>query len=170
MALLNNLFTKGTGTINRNPSLRKLNGLTLYFPDFDFKLENRRELVQFVKSTSFVIDSFCVDGNKIYKNYDLNVIFPIKEKKHIGYLSILFTLYMTSSKFYMLAQHYKRYVLPLLLVFISEIVLVLYLITNIVSSRETFDIWTQMILLALPLFFFLLIIVPIGHREREPLP
>ena len=38
MALLNNLFTKGTGTINRNPSLRKLNGLTLYFPDFDFKL------------------------------------------------------------------------------------------------------------------------------------
>ena len=89
MALLNNLFTKGTGTINRNPSLRKLNGLTLYFPDFDFKLENRRELVQFVKSTSFVIDSFCVDGNKIYKNYDLNVIFPIKEKKHIGYLSIL---------------------------------------------------------------------------------
>ena len=35
MALLNNLFTKGTGTINRNPSLRKLNGLTLYFPDFD---------------------------------------------------------------------------------------------------------------------------------------
>lgn len=58
MALLNNLFTKGTGTINRNPSLRKLNGLTLYFPDFDFKLENRRELVQFVKSTSFVIDSF----------------------------------------------------------------------------------------------------------------
>ena len=67
---------------------------------------------------------------------------------------------MTSSKFYMLAQHYKRYVLPLLLVFISEIVLVLYLITNIVSSRETFDIWTQMILLALPLFFFLLIIVP----------
>lgn len=58
----------------------------------------------------------------------------------------------------------------LLLVFISEIVLVLYLITNIVSSRETFDIWTQMILLALPLFFFLLIIVPIGHREREPLP
>lgn len=276
MALLNNLFTKGTGTINRNPSLRKLNGLTLYFPDFDFKLENRRELVQFVKSTSFVIDSFCVDSNKIYKNYDLNVIFPIKEKKHIGYLSILLkyqlvdrlcfvdydemgvpvttcenrenkqepvlkmvmyeeecevslldnlfnslfyllnpfpqgkqltscsddlaqlantefsnpmliyfvlgdiflllilliliTLYMTSSKFYMLAQHYKRYVLPLLLVFISEIVLVLYLITNIVSSRETFDIWTQMILLALPLFFFLLIIVPIGHREREPLP
>ena len=77
---------------------------------------------------------------------------------------------MTSSKFYMLAQHYKRYVLPLLLVFISEIVLVLYLITNIVSSLETFDIWTQMILLALPLFFFLLIIVPIGHREREPLP
>ena len=89
MALLNNLFTKGTGTINRNPSLRKLNGLTLYFPDFDFKLENRRELVQFVKSTSFVIDSFCVEGNKIYRNYDLNVIFPIKEKKHIGYLSIL---------------------------------------------------------------------------------
>ena len=276
MALLNNLFTKGTGTINRNPSLRKLNGLTLYFPDFDFKLENRRELVQFVKSTSFVIDSFCVMGNKIYRNYDLNVIFPIKEKKHIGYLSILLkyqlvdrlcfvdydemgvpvttcenrenkqepvlkmvmyeeecevslldnlfnslfyllnpfpqgeqltscsddlaqlantefsnpmliyfvlgdiflflilliliNLYMTSSKFYMLAQHYKRYVLPLLLVFISEIVLVLYLITNIVSSRETFDIWTQMILLALPLFFFLLIIVPIGHREREPLP
>lgn len=36
MALLNNLFTKDTGTINRNPSLRKLNGLTLYFPDFDF--------------------------------------------------------------------------------------------------------------------------------------
>ena len=85
-------------------------------------------------------------------------------------LLILINLYMTSSKFYMLAQHYKRYVLPLLLVFISEIVLVLYLITNIVSSRETFDIWTQMILLALPLFFFLLIIVPIGHREREPLP
>ena len=28
-------------------------------------------------------------GNKIYRNYDLNVIFPIKEKKHIGYLSIL---------------------------------------------------------------------------------
>ena len=77
-------------------------------------------------------------------------------------LLILINLYMTSSKFYMLAQHYKRYVLPLLLVFISEIVLVLYLITNIVSSRETFDIWTQMILLALPLFFFLLIIVPLS--------
>lgn len=28
-------------------------------------------------------------GNKIHRNYDLNVIFPIKEKKHIGYLSIL---------------------------------------------------------------------------------
>lgn len=41
-------------------------------------------------------------------------------------LLILINLYMTSSKFYMLAQHYKRYVLPLLLVFISEIVLVLY--------------------------------------------
>ena len=70
-------------------------------------------------------------------------------------LLILITLYMTSSKFYMLAQHYKRYVLPLLLVFISEIVLVLYLITNIVSSRETFDIWTQMILLFFTLLFSL---------------
>lgn len=276
MTLINNLFTHETGSINRDPSLRKFSGLTYYFPDFDFKLKNRRDLVQFVKSTSFVIDSFCVENNKLYKNYDLSVIFPIQAKKHLGFLSILLkyklvdricfvnyddmgvpvascdnpenkqeptlnmvmyenecdvslidnlfnslfyllnpfpkgeqitscsdnldelantefsnpmlvyfvlgdialvivllaliTLYLTSCKFYMLAQHFKRYILPVLLVFISEILLILYLITNIVSTRETYDLWTQMILLALPLLFFLLIIVPIGHREREPLP
>lgn len=276
LALITGLLEKDNGLLIRDPSLRKANGLNLYFPDYDFRLGHRRDLVQFVKSISFVIDSFCVEGNKIYTDYDLTVTFPIPAKKHIGFLSILLKYklvdricfinydamgvpvsscvdpqnpngpvlnrviyegeydsslmdnlfnslfyllnpfpfneeasvcsdnlekltqseyadpmliyfivafmallilligliiaYLSNSKFYIFVQHKQRYIVPVLLTLISEILLVLYLITNIVSSRETYDIWTQLFILALPFFFFILAASPFRHHEKEPLP
>lgn len=276
LALITGLLEKDNGLLTRDPSLRKAGGLNLYFPDYDFKLGQRRNLVQFVKSISFVIDSFCVEGNHIYKDYDLTMTFPIPAKQHIGFLSILLKyklvdricfvnydalgvpvnsclnpdnpnstplnmiiyegeygsslvdnlfnslfyllnpfpvntevpecsdnlesltqtefvnpmliyflaafmalvflliglliLYLTNSQFYMFARHRQRYIVPVLLTLISEILLILYLITNIVSSRETFDTWAQLFILALPFFFFILAASPFRHYEKEPLP
>lgn len=272
--LIEGLFGMETGLMNREPSLRRANGLNLYFADYDFT--NKREMVQFTKSVSFVIDSFCVDQKKIYGDYDLTVTFPIEAKEHIGYLSILLkyklvdricfmefdelglpieyvpnpdnpegaelkmviyedeyesplltnlwnslcylldpfpfgdevttcsnditelvrtqfaapvliyliiacfflvlllitlvVLYFTYSKFYIFAQHQQRYIVPVLLTLVSEIILVLYLITNVVSTRETYNIWTQLFILAIPFVFFILAAKPFMYREREPLP
>lgn len=272
--LIEGLFGMETGLMNRDPSLRKANGVNLYFPDYDFN--NKREMVQFTKSISFVIDSFCVDQKKIYGDYDLTVTFPIEAKEHIGYLSILLkyklvdricfmefdelglpieyvpdpdnpegaelkmviyedeyesplltnlwnsllyllnpfpfgdevttcsndiselartqfaapvliyliiacfllvmllvtlvALYLTYSKFYIFAQHHQRYIVPVILTLVSEIILVLYLITNVVSTRETYNIWTQLFILAIPFVFFILAAKPFIYREREPLP
>lgn len=272
--LIEDLLGYETGLMNRDPALRRANGINLYFPDYDFK--NKRELVQFTKSVSFVIDSFCIDQKKIYGDYDLSVTFPIQAKKHIGFLSILLkfklvdricfmefdelgipvesvtdpenpeapeqkmviyedeyeaplltnlwnslcylldpfpfdeeltacsnditelahtqfaapvliylsiafiilflllatliVLYLTYSKFYIYAQRQRRYIVPVLLTLISEILLVLYLITNVVSTRETYNIWTQLFILALPFVFFILAATPFMHREREPIP
>lgn len=272
--LIEGLLGNETGLMNRDPAFRRANGINLYFPDYDFK--NKRELVQFTKSISFVIDSFCIDQKKIYGDYDLSVTFPIQAKKHIGFLSILLkfklvdricfmefdelgipveyvsdpenpetpqqkmviyedeyetplwtnlwnslcylldpfpfdeqvtacsndiaelahtqfaapvliyliiafaflclllatliVLYLTYSKFYIYAQRQRRYIVPVLLTLLSEILLVLYLITNVVSTRETYNIWTQVFILAIPFVFFILAATPFMHREKEPIP
>lgn len=272
--LIERLLGMETGLMNRDPAFRRPNGINLYFPDYNFK--NKRELVQFTKSISFVIDSFCIDQNKIYADYDLSVTFPIEAKKHIGFLSILLkfklvdricfmefdelglpieyvpdpdnpggaelknviyedeyeaplltnlynslcylldpfpfdeqvttcsndireltetqfaapvliyliiaffiltlglvaliVLYLTYSKFYMYAQHRRRYIVPVVLTLVCEILLILYLITNVVSTRETYNIWTQVFILAIPFVFFIFAATPFMHREREPLP
>lgn len=272
--LIEGLLGNETGLMNRDPAFRRANGINLYFPDYDFK--NKRDLVQFTKSISFVIDSFCIDQKKIYGDYDLSVTFPIQAKKHIGFLSILLkfklvdricfmefdelgipveyvsdpenpenpeqkmviyedeyesplmtnlwnslcylldpfpfdeevtscsndiaelahtqfaapvliyliiafallslllvtliALYLTYSKFYIYAQRQRRYIMPVLLTLLSEILLVLYLITNVVSTRETYNIWTQLFILAIPFVFFILAATPFIHREKEPIP
>lgn len=275
LQFIRSLLEPGQGIMLRDLSLRKPNGLTLYFPDYDFK--HKRDLVQFCKSLSFVIDSFCVEGKKIYSDYDLNLTFPIKAREEMGFLSILlkykivdrlcfvdydewgvplgswhdpdnaergevkmviyegdydsslfdnlwnslayllnpypfgeepvtgctddieelanaqFTapvllylmaafilltaglvalivLYLTYSKFYIFVRRKQRYMRPVLLTWVSEILLVLYLITNVASTRETYDIWTQLVILFLPLLFFILAATPFSHHEKEPLP
>ncbi len=275
LQFIRSLLEPGKGIMLRDLSLRQPNGLNLYFPDYDFK--HKRGLVQFCKSLSFVIDSFCVDGKKVYGDYDLTLTFPIKAREEMGFLSILlkykivdrlcfidydewgiplgswsepdnpergevkmmvyegdydsslfdnlwnslaylidpypfdnepvrgcsddieqlanaqFTapvllylmaafiilaaglaamivLYLTYSKFYIYVQRKQRYMRPVLLTWISEILLVLYLITNVASTRETYDIWTQLVILFLPLLFFILAATPFSHREKEPLP
>lgn len=275
MNFIKNLFDKENGLINRPPSLRKAQGLNFYFPDYDFK--DRRNFVQFVKSVSFVIDSFCVKGNKIYKDLNLSLTFPIRAKEQINFLSILLkykladqlcfvdydqygvpitqsqnpdvpeapaekmviyesgyesnaifsnfinsfyllepdpfnenivnctdnfeklaatqfvnpmliyfliglialtsilliltTLYCTYSKFYMFAQHNKRYIAPVLITLITEIVMVIICIANIVSTRETYGMWKQLFLLTMPVVSVILFdIIPKLTNKKEPLP
>lgn len=275
LQFIKSLLEPEKGIMLRHQTLRNPNGVNLYFPDYNFK--QKRDLVQFCKSISFVIDSFCVNGEKIYSDYDLTLTFPILARKHMGFLSILlkyrivdrlcfvdydewgvpvtscndpdnpedgerkmviyegdydsslfdnlwnslfyllnpfpfgdelltscsdnideltnaqFTspvllylmatfivltlgllvvivFYLTYSKFYIYIRHKQRYMVPVLLTWISEILLVLYLITNVVSSRETFDIWTQLFILFLPFIFFILSATPFSRHEKEPLP
>lgn len=275
LQFIKSLLQPGEGIMLRDLSLRTPNGMNLYFPDYTFK--HKRKLVQFCKSLSFVIDSFCVNNEKVYSDFDLTVTFPIKAREHMGFLSILlkyrivdrlcfvdydewgtpaatwsdpdnpergeikavtyegdydsslfdnlwnslaylldpfpfddefftgcsdnieelanaqFTapvllylmatfiilttglvviivLYLTYSKFYIYVRHNQRYMIPVLLTWISEILLVLYLITNVVSSRETYTIWTQLFILFLPFVFFILSATPFSHHEKEPLP
>lgn len=276
ISLINGLFDPTKGLLNRDPSLRQPSGLNLYLPDFDFSFRQRRSLVQFIKSASFVTDSFCLDGNYLYRNHSLTATFPIGAKKHIGFLSILLkyrlvdrlcfvdydemgvavgstpdadnpnakeqkmvvyegeyetsllnnllnslfyllqplpsnrmalrssdnleelanaeyadpmltyfiiaaamlllvlliliVLYFVDSKFYIFARHHQRYIAPVVLMLVGEILLVVYLITNIVSSRETYTLWTQLFILILPFLFFLLAATPLLHHEKEPLP
>lgn len=275
LQLIKSLLEPGKGMMLRDLSLRKPNGVNFYFPDYSF--QRKRDLVQFCKSISFVIDSFCVNGEKLYSDYDLTLTFPIAAREHMGFLSILlkyrivdrlcfvdydewgaplatwsdpanpeggetkmviyegdydsslfdnlwnslfyllnpfpfgdelfagcsddieelanaqFTapvllylmatfiiltagllvvigLYLTYSKFYIYVRHKQRYMVPVLLTWISEILLVLYLITNVVSTRETYNIWTQLFILFLPFVFFILSATPFSHHEKEPLP
>lgn len=275
LQFIKSLLEPGKGMMLRDLSLRKPNGVNLYFPDYRF--QRKRDLVQFCKSISFVIDSFCVNGEKLYSEYDLTLTFPIAARQHMGFLSILlkyrivdrlcfvdydewgtpittwsdpanpeggvlkmviyegdydsslfdnlwnslfyllepfpfddelfagcsddieelanaqFTapvllylmatfliltlgllavigFYLTNSKFYIYVRHQQRYMMPVLLTWVSEILLVLYLITNVVSTRETYNIWTQLFILFLPFVFFILSATPFSHHEKEPLP
>lgn len=70
------VFDPTTGVINRNGFDRKPAGLNIYLPEFDFN--EKRGLIQFIKSLSLVIDSFVVDGAKKYANLDLSVTFPYR--------------------------------------------------------------------------------------------
>lgn len=273
--LIKSIFDTETGLINRAPSLRKAQGLNFYFPDYNFK--EKKQFVQFIKSISFVIDSFCVEQKKIYSNLDLSLTFPIHAKNEINFLSIflkyrltdrlcfvdydkygvpvtesqnpnqpnapyekmviyesgyetssflwnfinsfylmdtnlfdqntiqctdnfeelantqfanpmliyfligllvlifmlllLLTLYYTYSKFYMFARHNYRYIAPVIITLITEIVMVIICIANIISTRETYGMWKQLFLLAMPVVSILLFdVIPKLINKKEPLP
>ncbi len=67
------VFDPTVGLINRNGFDHKPAGLNLYLPEYNF--EHKRNLTQFVKSLSLIIDSLTTDSTKRYADLDLSLTF-----------------------------------------------------------------------------------------------